>query len=118
PHAPRNEPLPLSLAQQRLWFLDRFEDTGAAYHIPGALRLRGTLDVDALRDTLDRIVQRHEALRTTFASTNGQPVQVVRPTATFTLRHVNLEDTPPLEREQLLGELASHEAHAPFNLDA
>ncbi|WP_230961076.1 condensation domain-containing protein, partial [Burkholderia cepacia] len=116
--APRNEPLPLSLAQQRLWFLDRFEDTGAAYHIPGALRLRGTLDVDALRDTLDRIVQRHEALRTTFAATNGQPVQVVRSAATFTLRHVNLEDTPAVEREQLLGELASHEAHAPFSLDA
>ncbi|WP_157657032.1 condensation domain-containing protein, partial [Burkholderia ubonensis] len=116
--APRNEPLPLSLAQQRLWFLDRFEDTGAAYHIPGALRLRGTLDVDALRATLDRIVARHEALHTTFASANGQPVQVVRPASAFTLGHVNLEDTPAADREQVLGELASHESHAPFSLEA
>ena len=67
--------LPLSFAQQRLWFLAQMEGVSEAYHIPLGLRLRGDLDRAALRRALDRIVVRHEALRTTFVLMDGEPVQ-------------------------------------------
>src|SRR6202008_458046 len=72
--ADRNQPLPLSLAQQRLWFLDQL-DGAAAYHIPTSLRLIGDLDVPALQAALDRLVARHEVLRTSFTSIDGVPFQ-------------------------------------------
>jgi len=74
--ADRSKPLPLSWAQQRLWFIDQFDQAaGAAYHMPVGLRLSGTLDRAALKATLDRIVARHEVLRTTFVLEDGEPVQ-------------------------------------------
>src|SRR5687768_16261817 len=73
--AERNGRLPLSFAQQRLWFLDQLGSGGSAYHIPTGLRLQGMLDRDALVGALDRIVARHEALRTTFAQVDGVPEQ-------------------------------------------
>ena len=66
--APRDGALPLSFAQQRLWFLDQLEPGSAAYNIPTAVRLTGALDLAALQRSLDAIVRRHEALRTTFAT--------------------------------------------------
>ncbi|HEU0077021.1 MAG TPA: amino acid adenylation domain-containing protein, partial [Longimicrobiaceae bacterium] len=75
----RRADLPLSFAQQRLWFIDQLEGVGAAYHMPTRLRLRGELDRAALVRALDRIVARHEALRTTFAETDGDPVQRIAP---------------------------------------
>jgi syringomycin synthetase protein SyrE len=71
----RSDRLPLSFAQQRLWFLAQMEEVSEAYHISFGLRLRGELDHHALRDALDRIVGRHEVLRTTFAFVDEQPVQ-------------------------------------------
>ncbi|WP_328515116.1 condensation domain-containing protein [Ralstonia pseudosolanacearum] len=75
--ADRSGPLPLSFAQQRLWFLAQMEGGSEAYHIPVGLRLKGELDEDALRRALDRIVARHEALRTRFEVQEGQAVQRV-----------------------------------------
>jgi len=69
---------PISHAQRRLWFLDRFEPGNAIYHIPVAVRLRGPLDAAAVHRALQGIVDRHDALRTTFAVENGEPVQVVQ----------------------------------------
>ncbi|GGM76671.1 hypothetical protein GCM10011609_10760 [Lentzea pudingi] len=69
--------IPLSFAQQRLWFLDRHEGTGAAYNIPLAVRLRGVLDAEALELALTDVVSRHEALRTTFPSREGLPHQEI-----------------------------------------
>ena len=73
--ASRAGPLPLSFAQQRLWFLAQIEGVSQAYHIPLGLRLQGDLDRAAMKRALDRLVARHEALRTTFAAVDGRPVQ-------------------------------------------
>ncbi len=71
--------LELSLAQQRLWFLAQFEGASEAYHISGGIRLKGDLDRSALRRALDRIVERHEVLRTTFSQIDDRPVQLIGP---------------------------------------
>src|ERR1700716_1870535 len=77
--AGRDGPLPLSFAQQRLWFLAQMEGVSEAYHIPAGLRLSGALDRAALRRALDRIVARHEALRTRFTLLAGTPQQQIDP---------------------------------------
>src|SRR5437879_891422 len=73
----RPERLPLSHAQQRLWFIDRLEGASTEYNMPGSLRLRGELDVEALEKAINTIVERHESLRTHFAEVEGEPVQVI-----------------------------------------
>ncbi|WBQ07898.1 non-ribosomal peptide synthetase [Kribbella sp. CA-293567] len=77
--AVRPEPLPLSYAQQRLWFIDRFDGPSSTYNIPQVLRLRGRLDAVALRASLQDVVARHEALRTVFGESDGRPHQTVIP---------------------------------------
>ncbi|MBI0319193.1 non-ribosomal peptide synthetase, partial [Streptomyces javensis] len=81
PRADRARPLPLSFAQERLWFLHTLQPEEAGYNSALALRLTGALDVAALSRALDALVERHEALRTTFDDLDGGPVQVVRPAA-------------------------------------
>ncbi|TCP59320.1 amino acid adenylation domain-containing protein [Tumebacillus sp. BK434] len=78
PKAPRGEHLPLSFAQERLWFFEQLQPGTAAYHIPSAVRLEGQLDLERLTASLQAIVDRHEALRTTFTEVEGQPRQVVQ----------------------------------------
>jgi len=75
----RPSPLPVSYAQQRLWFIDRLEGGSTEYNAPEALRLRGALDHAALTRAIDTIVARHESLRTHFADIDGTPVQVIAP---------------------------------------
>ncbi|HEX7243495.1 MAG TPA: condensation domain-containing protein, partial [Longimicrobiaceae bacterium] len=112
---PREGPLPLSFAQQRLWVVDRLEPGSAAYNMPYALRLRGGLDAAALRAALDALVRRHEALRTVFAGSDGGPVQVIGPPAPVPLQVVDLRDAPDALREA--GRLAAEEALRPFDLE-
>ncbi len=87
---------PASYAQRRLWYLDQIESGTAVYNIPQAFRLKGELDVEALKKTLHTIVARHESLRTTFESEEGTPLQVVRETVNFEVDVVDLsgEDDP------------------------
>ncbi|WP_275761271.1 non-ribosomal peptide synthetase [Ralstonia pseudosolanacearum] len=114
--ADRSEPLPLSFAQQRLWFLAQMEGGSEAYHIPVGLRLKGELDEPALRRSLDRIVARHEALRTRFEVQEGQAVQRVAPADVgLTLDCVDLSAEEASEHQ--LGLLAEAEARAPFDLE-
>src|SRR5439155_10838188 len=75
--AVRNGPLPLSFAQQRLWFLDQLAPASASYNIPTPVRLSGALDLTALQASFSAIVQRHEALRTSFALRGEQPFQLI-----------------------------------------
>src|SRR5215204_7529094 len=82
PAIPRRQegvPIPLSFAQQRLWFLDQLEPGSGAYNLPAAVRLQGPLDVAVLARALNAMVARHEALRTSFAAVEGRPAQVVAP---------------------------------------
>ncbi|MFE1744012.1 amino acid adenylation domain-containing protein [Coleofasciculus sp. H7-2] len=111
----RDGELPLSFAQQRLWFLDQL-NSGDAYNIPAAVRLVGALNVVALKQSFQEIIQRHEALRTTFATVEGQPVQVIIPSATFKLPVIDLRKLPPSEREAEMLRLATEEAQRPFDL--
>lgn len=74
---PRDAELPLSYAQQRLWFLDQLEPASAAYNMPTAVYLTGALDIAVLERSLNEIVRRHDVLRTTFPMVNGVPVQVI-----------------------------------------
>ncbi|MET0399318.1 MAG: amino acid adenylation domain-containing protein [Longimicrobiaceae bacterium] len=113
---PRTGSLPLSFAQQRLWLVDRMEPGSAAYNVPIALRLRGELDVAALRASLDALTRRHETLRTTFAERGGAPVQVVHPPAPVPLPVVDLGRLPAGARERLAERLARAEAMRPFDL--
>jgi amino acid adenylation domain-containing protein len=112
--ADRGGPLALSFAQQRLWFLEQLGIAGRAYHIPASLRLAGELDDEALARALDRIVERHEALRTTFHAAGGEPEQRVAAEARFHLERHDLRGHPEAEAELRL--LMAEEAGAPFDL--
>ncbi len=118
--ADRSQPLPLSLAQQRLWFLDQLDkDASAVYHIPAALRLLGRLDEPALRATLDRLVARHEALRTRFVAIDGVPYQqIASEECGFALGHEDLSALSADEREAAVATRAAAEVLAPFDLSA
>ncbi|TCK33795.1 amino acid adenylation domain-containing protein [Paraburkholderia sp. BL8N3] len=115
---PRSGRLPLSFAQQRLWFLDALNQAaGAAYHIPAALRLTGKLDQDALRAALERIVARHEVLRTTIAAERGEPfLRIADATHRFALTRRDLREIAAGEREQAVARIGEAEAIEPFDL--
>ena len=112
----RTQPLPLSLAQQRLWFLDRLDES-AAYHIPSAMRLTGRLDRAALKATLDRLVARHESLRTRFTTIDGVPHQAIASAdGGFALREHDLSGLAPAAQQDEVARLAGEEAQARFDL--
>ena len=113
---PRDGDLPLSFAQQRLWFLEQLEPGTPFYNIPAALRLTGRLSVAALKQSLDEMIRRHETLRTTFATVDDQPVQVIAPFSAMTLPVVDLRYLPESERETEVQRLATKDARRPFDL--
>ncbi len=113
----RGADLPLSFAQQRLWFIERLGGAGAAYHINLRQRLRGELDRDALRRALDRIVARHEALRTTFAEVDGEPVQRIAPAEASPFQLAEHDLRGPADGGTELRRLMADEAAAPFDLE-
>ncbi|HEX8695266.1 MAG TPA: amino acid adenylation domain-containing protein, partial [Longimicrobium sp.] len=105
-----------SFAQQRLWFLEQLGGAGAAYHIPLRLRLRGELDREALSRALDRIVARHEALRTTFPPVDGEPVQHVAPAGESVFPLLEHDLAGRADRDAELRRLVAEEAGAPFDV--
>ncbi|HEU4556305.1 MAG TPA: non-ribosomal peptide synthase/polyketide synthase [Longimicrobium sp.] len=112
----RDRPLPLSFAQERLWFLDRLDGGSAAYNLPGALFLGGTVDVDALERALGEIVRRHETLRTVFREVEGGAVQVIAPFAGLALPVHDLSGLPEPARETEVRRRAAEDAARPFDL--
>jgi condensation domain-containing protein/phosphopantetheine binding protein len=115
--APRDAgPIPLSFAQERLWFLDRLEPGGAMYDIPIAVLARGRLDAQALRAALGEIVRRHEVLRTSFTFSEDEPEQVISPVRPFPLPLVDMRSLAPAESARETRRLAEEEARRPFDL--
>ena len=117
PRAGRGD-IPLSFAQERIWFLDRVQQGGSSYNICVARRLQGGVDEGALERALADVVRRHEALRTTFHETDGVPFQRVAPFAGFTLPVEDLSAMEPAEREAEVRRQAAEDAARPFDLGA
>ena len=117
PPLPRTGEWPLSFAQQRLWFLDQLAPGSPLYNIPSAVRLGGPLDVSALSRGLQELLRRHDALRTTFASREGGPVQLIAESLSIPLDVLDVAYLPPSEREARARELARQEALRPFDLE-
>ncbi len=113
---PRDRSLPLSFAQQRLWFLDQLTPGSDAYNLPAAVQLEQALDVGALASSLTEIVRRHEVLRTVYESADGQPVQRVEAPAAVVLPVVDLEGLAPEERRRERDRRVRSEAAGAFDL--
>jgi amino acid adenylation domain-containing protein len=107
---------PLSLAQQRLWFLNQLDPDNPSYNEHGAIQLTGLLDVAAIARSLNEIVRRHEVLRTTFEMVEGQPIQVIHPNLTLTLPVVNLCQLPEPEQKREVQRLTIEHSQQPFDL--
>ena len=110
----RPERIPLSFAQERLWFLDQLEPDTAIYNVPVALKLSGSLNLAVLEETLTEIVRRHESLRTTFAQENGEPYQLINDAAEV---KIQVQDLSWYEdRETQAREIVAAEVRQPFDL--
>ncbi len=113
--APRDAPLPLSFAQERLWFLDRLEPGSPAYNVPLALRVRGDLDAAALRRALHALARRQEVLRACFPAAEGRPIQRLAPPR-VPLAEVDLSALQPSVRDAELARRGEQEARRAFDL--
>jgi len=116
PRRQSNEILPLSFAQQRLWFLDQFAPGSSFYNVDNALRLRFPVNVQALEQSYNETVRRHEALRTTFRAVDGKPVQVIAESLHLPMTVRDLRHLPTTERESEALRIATDEARRPFDL--
>ncbi|RKG77508.1 non-ribosomal peptide synthetase, partial [Corallococcus terminator] len=117
PRVARQPRMPLSFAQQRLWFLCQFEGQSLAYNIPGVLRLDGPLRREALEQCLNTIVQRHEALRASFLLEADAPIQVLAPELAVPLPVVDLQGLDSAAQDDEVQRRATQEARTPFSLD-
>ena len=116
PAVDRRQPLPLSFAQERLWFLHRLEPDNPFYNVAVALEIHGDLDAALLERALQSIVARHEVLRTTYAEADGRPVQVVRDEVPLPLTRLDLR--AQADRRAAMAQIARDEARRPFDLEA
>jgi amino acid adenylation domain-containing protein len=116
PKRPEGQAPPLSFAQQRMWFLEQLTPGTAAYNIPAAVHMKGQLDMEALEESLNDVVRRHESLRTTFQVVDEQPVQIVSEMTPVELEVISLLDMEDAEREDQARFIAEQEAQTPFDL--
>src|SRR5262249_11588829 len=112
----RNGAAPLSFGQQSFWFLDSLTPNTSAYNLAFAVRLKGHLETAALQQALDELMTRHEAMRTTFAVVDGQPVQIVQQDQKFDFTQIDLSHLLPARREAELRALLQNETERPFDL--
>ncbi|MEO1432874.1 MAG: amino acid adenylation domain-containing protein [Cyanobacteria bacterium J06633_8] len=117
PITPRTDELPLSFAQQRLWFLEQLQPGSSTYHIPTAVRLTGSLNVEVLQQVINTIIQRHEVLRTNFKTVDEELIQVIYPSQELVINLINLQFIPKAEEENKVKQIAIEEARKPFDLE-
>ncbi|WP_143007534.1 non-ribosomal peptide synthetase, partial [Pseudomonas sp. 06C 126] len=111
-----HDPVPLSFAQQRLWFLQQFDPQSHAYNLPRAIALKGPVDARALEAALNRVIDRHDILRTAFRDTDGTPLQVIEPGARLTLLEEDLSTLDNQQRDLQLQQRIRQHATQPFDL--
>ncbi|MBA3354610.1 MAG: amino acid adenylation domain-containing protein [Pyrinomonadaceae bacterium] len=116
PQRPKQNPVPLSFAQERLWFLNQFNPDGFIHSNPTAIRLTGVLNVGTLEQCINEIIRRHEVLRTAFTAVDGRPAQVIIPIMRVTLPEISLSELPSAEREVEARQLSNSEAQRTFDL--
>lgn len=114
--AAMREQVPASAAQRRMWLIDRFEKLSTPYNMVGAFRLTGLLDLDALAEAVDRVVCRHEALRTHFIESDGNLVQIVRDAVPLAWERLDVSAMGSADQEQQLHDLLHRENHRRFDL--
>jgi len=114
--ASREERLPLSFAQRRLWFIDQLDPGNAMYNISGAVRLKGDLNLEALERSVNEIVRRHEALRTRIEVEVREPAQVIDEWEPRRLEVTDLTSLPPEEKEEEAGRISREEVGTGFDL--
>ncbi|BAZ11501.1 amino acid adenylation domain protein [Calothrix sp. NIES-4071] len=107
---------PLSFAQQRLWFLQQLHPENSSYNIFNALHMKGSLNIAALETSLNEIIKRHEALRTSFIAIDGYPVQVIAPKLQLTIPVIDLQTLPEAEQKAQVLRLIAKESEQPFDL--
>lgn len=116
PRSPGLESIPAAASQERLWFLEQFTPGSAAYHLPVTYRLTGALDLPVLQRSLHALTERHEALRTAFASQDGKLTQVIAPAVELPVSLIDLSAEPAAEREQTLARQLTETYRQPFDL--
>ncbi|MEM9274437.1 MAG: amino acid adenylation domain-containing protein, partial [Cyanobacteria bacterium P01_F01_bin.143] len=113
---PRDGQLPLSFAQQRLWFIEQLTNVSQVFDVPVVCSLKGSLDIQTLEDTINEIIRRHEVLRTNFISLAGQPVPIIHPTLKASLPVIDLQELPKAEQEIEIQKIIDSESSRHFNL--
>ncbi|RAL24606.1 non-ribosomal peptide synthetase [Thermoflavimicrobium daqui] len=112
----RNEILPASFAQQRIWVLDQLIPDNPFYNVASAIVLSGSLNIKALKQALQDLIDRHETLRTTFGKVNGQPVQMIAESMPISVDVIDISHLQPSQREREVQRYAREEALRPFDL--
>ncbi len=107
---------PLSYAQQRLWFIENLQPGNTAYNIPSALKLTGELNFDALKKSLNKIIQRHEILRTYISIIDETPLQIVEKQFDTQIEQIQLKEKEEGNKEKKLNEIIKDRINKPFNL--
>ncbi|MGQ0593714.1 MAG: amino acid adenylation domain-containing protein [Gammaproteobacteria bacterium] len=113
---PKGQPLPLSFAQERLWFMVQMDPASPSYSEIAAFHMQGVLDIDALRRSLNEIMRRHESLRTTFIAREGRPTQIIASPCDLLFPTIDLGHVAPASRREEIERLARREITRPFNL--
>ena len=116
PKRPDRNVAPLSFTQRQMWVIDQMTPGNPAYNVPVGYRIRGALNVTALEDSVNEVIKRHEALRTTFAIKDGDPLQLIHPALKININFTELDHLPSKEREDRLQALASEESVKSFDL--
>ncbi len=116
PYPISDKPIPLSFAQQRLWFLEQLEPGSSNYNLPESVIITGPVDVNLFEECINEIIQRHSSLRTVFAEIDGAPVQIILPEMRIAITQHDCSYLPPGEREISARDLALEEVKTPFNL--